>query len=570
MKTSFKHTQGYRFSGVVILALVSAACGKASTTATEDKATDTAKTTTTSSTPSVEKAEGNELALAGKLTSSTAALSLAEDVSAKKILLFKLKGGGRIEGKPLEIAVEADGTFKIKIEKNSANSQKAKDAIKDDKVDKAIAKELFPDHAAEIDQMSDAELTKALKQEIAEMEKGGSYSYVLVSMVPSGDKVAEAKSMQFIGMPSAAGNLLSLPADVLKGNLNFGEIKGSGDEASSELKADKDSLNLSDELIQEFAATSNTMKALKNYWMNTTSEGKTPAEITPWFGWTSSDLATPENKFATPTDLKYEGAGFYIQVQDIGKSFGEVCPISGSGQVPLTLVPPADVTTEYGTVGPSNPFSNKGTLSRSSQYTGVACSTSNSDGGVYIRNDKPTEEGNKYYQLGWGRITSILPKGIWELKADGTTKGSYDLSAASPLDDKNNPVVYIPAFKVTTENEMMTKVEAKFFMFDKAKDAFREVTDAKALERIIHSIGIDVSYRNNSSKSDIHRSVGGGGDHGDDSAPATFVNGVVSYTLTDSEKTKYRCSGSTECLSAIGMSYLIGTTSYRMGLRAQQ
>ncbi|MGE0173139.1 MAG: hypothetical protein AB7T49_10150 [Oligoflexales bacterium] len=520
-----------------------------------------------SASKSTATAEEGEVVVAGQLAVTSTALVDAE----KTILLFTLDARG-VSDIPEEIAVAADGSFSLAVGNLNDSLEKLKQASPGDgTIDRDLVKEALPQYEEEIDAMDDDELIEQIDELVEETEKRGGSTYVMVSMDKSGDKVAEAQSFQFIGLPTGGANMLGLPSDAIKTNLNLGLISGDGDEAVAELEAGEDNFNMSGEAIKEFASLSGTLKVIKNYWMNADEDGNQPAEITPWFGWTTDDVAAVTNQFSTPTGLEYIGAGFYIGVNDIGAGFDDVCPTAAASNAnasrsELTFLPPEEITSgdEEIVINSDSPFSNEGLLTRDSQYEGVSCMAGgNSMSGVYIRNDDAVEQpNNSEYQLGWGGINGEVPEGIWELKVDGDTAGSFDLASARPFDADGNPIVYVPSFKVTVDdNGKATKFEAKFLFYDKAAEEYREVEDTAAIDRMLSEVGIDLNF-GDEDKSDVHVNTDSGEDR-----TGTFEDGLFTYEFIDSDKVYLDCSENADCLTSIGMSYVIGSVSYRMELR---
>ena len=340
-----------------VLALA-ASCGKKESS---DEASDESATSGGGN-AGVSANAGNELNLSGQfLAAPSTALALAEN--ARGVILYTLDGTGRVAAAPKEISVDAEGRFKAPISRLSSDAQKFAKILKpDDTADKALAKQLFPEHAADIDATSAAELGKQLKADIEEGKQGGSYRYLLVSFEKSGDAVKEAASFQFIGMPTAAGNLSVFPADLMKGDTDLGKITGGKkDEATTELKA-VDTLNLSAAALEELVGASQTLKVLKYHWMNRSANA---AEVTPWFGFVSDNFPSANNAFAPAGNLKYMGGGLYIAARKIGATFAEVCPKHPAGTLnedfsatpakKVEWIPPADIVTGQGTFGPSAP-----------------------------------------------------------------------------------------------------------------------------------------------------------------------------------------------------------------------
>ncbi|MCX6128759.1 MAG: hypothetical protein NTX25_06805 [Proteobacteria bacterium] len=531
------------------------ACEKKSTTTDEELTTSTESGVTTNT--------ANTLAIGGKLELSLEARLAGTTMG---VVLFTLDSSSTLVDKPLKITVADDGTFTTPIERDRL--EKIKTGIVNGVPDRTVLKKLFPNDADAIDAASDAEIVKGLSEQLTELEKNPNLRYVLVSYEISGDLEAEAKSMQFIGLPTGGPPLKMLPGEALLGDLSLGLITGSGDEASSELAA-SDSLDLPASVIEELAGTSQTLKYLKNVWMNPVDK----IIVTPWFSYINSDIASTVNKFTTPAGLTYGGGGYYMSPRDIGATWGEVCPpnpanasdASGSiySATPAKVVsfyPPSDMTSIYSDeiYSPTHPYTNAGkTYKREDQYGEIACSKADiAGGGMYTRAKKETD---KEFQLQLGeQITGKTPIGIWRLKVDGTEQGRWDLSAAKPYDADGDPVIYIPAIKVVTNDAgLATSFEAKFYFYDKATKAFREVTNLKGLEGLVNGFNMDGGYSKDHDGGDL--SVEG----------ITFESGIVKGAFTTAQQAIYPCPAdatSVQCINKLGFSYHIGAISYRMSI----
>jgi hypothetical protein len=473
--------------------------------------------------------------------------------AANGVLAFKLSQG-RVQGAPAEIAVGADGSFTVPVKDGSTEMAEVDLAIAATTLEdmKTHAKLGVPEYASQIDAITSID---ELRSGLADFKVGvsrGRPSYVLVAYEKSGDRLTEAQTFKFIGMPVGSGEqLLNIPASALKGNVSLGVISsGTGDEATATQPADATVFDLSTSTIQEYASLSDSLKVLRNYWMNTNAAGETAAEVTPFFAWRVSDSTAVRDIFTAPTAAPtFTGTGMYLSLHDIGATFDDICALGGV-QKSMGLYPPSDVTmTGVGVFNNLTPLSNGGTYTRSSQYSGTAC-LSGQQGAAYIRNDEPSNGANTELMVNWGSLEGALPSGLWHLKYEGTSKAVFELASSFPLDTNNYPKVYVPVFKLSTASGNLTAVDIKFYIY--RDGSFQEVTNAAALENSTNSLGFDLHYNDGSGRSDIHITERDG---------ATFANGVFSYTFKQSEQLPF--SG----IGYIGFSYLIGSNSFRMEYR---
>ncbi len=77
-----------------------------------------------------------------------------------------------------------------------------------------------------------------------------------------------------------------------------------------------------------------------------------------------------------------------------------------------------------------------------------------------------------------------MPDGTWSLKLGGEKVAAFDLAAASPFDAEGKPKIYIPSIRIHKgTNNKITKVEMKWFLFDRTTGAFALVTNLTAFKR---------------------------------------------------------------------------------------
>ena len=533
-------TFGYFTISFLISAAVAVSCGKK-----KSSSSDTGGGSNNNNTNNTSQG----VMLSGQLAISTSLAGGQPEAVNRGVILFKITQGGEVMGME-ELTVNDKGEFSANLAKENEMSTKLAACIVNDAVDRACVKNFFPDKAAEIDRASDAELNQGIKDMLNGKRREGAFRYVLVSFIKSGNAKDEASSMQFVGMPTTdAEDLRVIPADAAKGNINLGQITGSGDEAKATTSAN-DTFNLSAAALKDIANASQVLKILKNSWINRVSK---PATITPWFGFSSSNLADADNKFSTPDNLSYMGGGYYIGINDIGVTMNDVCPETGTAPGAKTVFwnPPSEITLSDGskvtTLSSAKPTGQ--TYMRNPQYGEYSCGFQ----GLYVR---APSYGDKKFMMQIGQnFKGNAPQGYWELKVDSDVKGYWDLAAAKPYDtDPTKPNIFVPAFKVTSENGKATKIEAKFFSYDQQTSKYLEVSDVSGLNSLVHSIGFDLSYSQSSNMGDHHIT----GQLGSD--------GIVVAPIESAYQGAYNCSSS-GCIERFGMSYYIGPVSYRMELR---
>jgi hypothetical protein len=435
----------------------------------------------------VTPADGNAIAVTGTL--SLTGLGLQEK-APDKVLAFLVEAGQiRDGGATLVADINEKGEFGLKLPKVSPLLT-AIDAGKrpDGTYDRAaIEKALHQPIPADV---TDAQITEFAEQMRAEAERGG-LVYVLVSMVSSGDRVAEAQSFRFIGLGAGNKILNGLPTKNAKGNLGLGKISGEGDQAKAELAADGTAFDLSTEAIDAMASTSNTLKAVRNVWMNFHPDTGESYETTPFYMWLGDDIDAVKNAFSTPAAAGYNGMGLYLKARSAPFKFADVCNSANEGK--LTLTPPVALDTGgmSGKIDKERPFNNGGLTKINHESSRDNCG--GTETGFYAAG----KEGDSDVMINWGTGGSIAgktPEGLFELAWQGTKLASFELASSSPFDAAGNPKVFIPSVKLRVDEGTgaVTRVDAKLFVWDGS--AYKEA-DGTAFRSMVSgfSIGLNES-----------------------------------------------------------------------------
>lgn len=519
-----------------------------------------------------ESSSETEVIMAGQLSVA----SLTDDsygllASTRQILIFTLLGGA-VNDAPTKVAVNDDGTFSLNLGKTNTKLASAKTAIASSPIDKTALKKAFPSAAKYIDAMTDAELKEELTSMIEKTDQLGGPQFVIVSYIPSGDALAEAKSFQFIGLPTGGKNLMVFPASEFKGDIGLGTISGSGDDATAELKASGDYFKFGDSGITQLASVGQTLKSVKNYWINKTADGdQVNLEGQPFFAWNAkfSDIVDGGSAASAPT---YGGYGMYVSLNSMTDlNFSKSCPASGSPTQSIKLIPPGDIPwvtisndgskTANKTITASAPFDN----SSPSQQTQNGSTVCNGTGtGFYLRDD-----GDGDYMSNWGTGGSLagkVPEGYFEFKLDDVSKGQFDLSAGYPVDDNGNAKVYVPRISLTKSGSNVTAVNVKFAVYNSAKSAYEDVTDVGTYKKIASSFGISVSILNGSGSDERRGSIGEGGEDitvawNDDGSMTGAIKSAYQVPLASAYE------GNEGKIFSVAYSYKIGTSNYRWEFR---
>ncbi len=576
-----KRTLGY--FGCATLALLAVSCGSKKSSSAPPAAASTA--------PGVTASTGNTVVIGGKLAAAASLTDSFGLASTQRQLLYFSLLGGNIMGAPQAITADAAGSFSVKVSKVNDTLVAAQAAIAQTPVDKVPLEKAFPSYASQIAVMSDDVIKSQLSSFLTQMASQGGPQYILVSYVPSGDALAEAKSFQFVGMPTSGNNVMVFPGDALMGNLSLGTVTGgAGDDATSELKADATVLSLTDKQIKEIASVGQTLKMVKNYWVNKQADGSVSLEAQPFFMWNGkiSDLVAvaggsdPAAGGSDPAAAVYSGYGMYVQDSlDTAIQFSKMCPAAtGSGQsmvfgTPtqiLNLFPPAQIAWQVrnwnGTLSSATYFDastplNNGSTSLQSQNGKNVCNGGAS--GFYARDD-----GDGNYMFNWGTGGSLqgkVPAGFWDLQIDSTSRGKFDLSAAYPVDADGNSKIPVPRVSYTKDGNNVSNVTFTLAVYDPAAKAFVDMNDLALFKKMASQISVSVNILNGSGADEV-RGVYQRTASSD--APLTVDLNADGSTFSTTLPAQYQKPFATSysgsgTISSIMISYVIGGSNYAFG-----
>jgi hypothetical protein len=465
MKRTLKNT-----SMILPLVLAAAACGKSS-----KKSDDTAASTG----PGVIATDAATVSVSGQL-----ALNLGLTAGEMGVLQFKIMGG-QAKGSPIEIEVDEDGYFSVDI----SRTVEAKEAFTEELAkapadrDTERLKQALSDYfgvplseAADfLSEHTEEEIQTEISSYVEELERTGTMT-VLVAYNKTGDKVTEAASFRFIGMPTASGNnLFGLPDQSLIGDTNLGSITdGTGDEATAELSS-ADALDLPAEAQDALADATKALKSLKNAHMNADWRAE------PFYLWTySGAVDSLLDAYADISKLDYLGTGFYLGSQTPTPfTFEDICSTTPKA---LHFVAPTavDIRQVDASPVPVTTFVNTN-VAESDPVDGARVCMGNDTGGFYAREDGTHDFMVNYG--GGGSIMGAIPAGLWKLNYDGTEVGRFDLAAATPLDANDKPTVFIPSLKIITADSKMTGAVVEFYRWNGTEMA--KITDLTPLKKLL-------------------------------------------------------------------------------------
>lgn len=334
-------------------------------------------------------------------------------------------------------------------------------------------------------------------------------------------RYAESESMSFVGLGAGTDNFINFPvSDAATSDMKLGKTTVSGGDAKSEFEVSSSFYNLPDNAIKELAGLSSPLKGAKNTYVN--QDGYT---TTPYFAWIGSRAAVAssisQKSFTAVDDVIPGTAGFGIYFSSQTSNAPLLKDACGAGfgtTGGYTLHPPEPIK-ENPRSGDSTPPANMPSLTMldSSNNSGSATASGSPDrfqcaqGGspkiyIYGYREGATADNVNVSGFNWGGsdgYQSPLPAGKWTLKYNGTTVGLYDLAAASPVRDGASRV-YMPSVKVTESNNLISKVEVRFYLYNKTSKAYEVVTDLQAFRKVVTSLFIDLNVYSSAGNRELH------------------------------------------------------------------
>jgi|GEM_PF-1568278 len=465
----------------------------------------------------------DDVTYSGQLNLSGYSLTASE----YDVVAFRLENGILSDKLPMKsFALKEDGTFDVSVGVGGqgggggSGDDKSKQYVKaDGSVDREALKRDMPEHASEIDGMSDEQIKTELSKDHDGEGGGGDggsqqgpkdISWALVlrnKTLDATDKMASL--VRFIGISGGDANLFGMRvsdmkpgAKVTMGNVNptTGIAQKSLDDMSGEF-ADAAALNSAKELTR----TNKALQTLANVYANVDTKTGSKWGFQPFFTF-KGQLSKIKNAFTVGSDLAYQDMGVYINIDDPRVAFENVC---GTSAGLFQIVPPAEIEHNGVTNSPTNPISNAGRGAVSTTQSGPngtsECSNdhNNASGMLFVRHF--TSEGRRFLMN--TTVSGLPPEGVWKVKLDGQQVAQFNLSPATPIDADGKPLVYVPSVKLTVDStHHIKKVEVKFLKYEDGQYAeLNGQADMDAFRKVVTQVGFGLDDQNGASSNGNQR-----------------------------------------------------------------
>lgn len=321
-------------------------------------------------------------------------------------------------------------------------------------------------------------------------------SWIFVGMNNGANKIAEADSFRYIGLPATNSNLIDYPLSIAKGHLRLGPVSlSSTDDASSALKASDQAFDLSNAALSELASTNAVLKAIKNIYMNATKDSSAYVSANLRFEWNAGLGDSLKSAYSTPDSLTHQGYTIDMGIEKMPNiSEDALCKAGQTGHKAFKIVPPGPITFGTTTFDATHPFHNDdaGDIS-SMECGGTQCQVCHSSNMNFSHYQNAPGDFHLELRGGNGSVKGASPKGLWKAYYDGAEIANIDLASALPIGVDSHPLVYIPAIKVVVDaSDKVTDIFLKFYMWNRQTNKFDEVQDLDAFERAVNEPSFSV------------------------------------------------------------------------------
>lgn len=277
---------------------------------------------------------------------------------------------------------------------------------------------------------------------------------VVLLVASPGDGVGVEQSLGFIELPagsdeSSAGWPVSAAA--LGTTVELGTIETADGDAtvflpSTDSASLYETLNASQVDLLVTAQRDNYLKAVQNEYLNQSAN-----VIVHYSHFLRGRLDAAYNGTTAPADANIPGSYYFFIQPEIADEAPFTRPDVEAGSPVVTFVPPATVTGNFsGEYGPEQP--------------------------IDLANDfAQTVDSGDYYLETFGPPAA----GSWSVLVDGQTDGVYELGLASPYDNADNFMYYLPAVSVSVDgdSEQITGIEVSFYAYDPVSQSYELLTD---------------------------------------------------------------------------------------------
>lgn len=323
-------------------------------------------------------------------------------------------------------------------------------------------------------------------------------SQVLVVFKDDADPLETFDSMKFVAAPTEGNDsLLNLPTEKAKSDtIDLGTIAADADSNGyvASTKVNSDVVDVPQDSLTELAKADDSLRMARNAFANTNDATGESLKLSLAFYWSAS-VRTAINAVIAPEGLTYDGWGPDIHTNRADMSLNSLClaPEGERKKMKIRIPEPGVIRSTVDPVTYATEFNSKDATESAASSTGRRnCGFNGGEG--YIAEGYADGKFDGQVFMNFGTVDAFkaaIPKGTWTVDIDDKVVGKFDLGVADPVDQTDQkPKVFIPALKVHVDEttKKISKVEARFHLYDRASDSYTEVKDYFAMKQLVKSV----------------------------------------------------------------------------------
>ena len=317
-------------------------------------------------------------------------------------------------------------------------------------------------------------------------EDGKKITHVIMTVEENEDPLAEAESIKFINVPAGNGeSAIDLQTNLLKKDMELGEIVEKDGELLSQNSLSEDDFDLSLKALQELATTDDTLRKIKNDYINSDLDEGTYIRYGPKFMWKGL-FSNVIDKASSPEDLSFLSYGLWFDAKRDDFTLEKICHSSSPSFQSLRLVPPEQVfwmpeSENVSLQEISNVSANE--IVDSPQMSGrKVCSASDNSGGPFQAYQDASDPRVSFAFQG---MTGKVPSGFWDLFLGDKKVGRFDVASGHPFRG-DIPIIYVPSLKLNYDSstKKLLSMEVELYLYDFVEKTYKKILDLDTFMKI--------------------------------------------------------------------------------------
>ena len=314
-----------------------------------------------------------------------------------------------------------------------------------------------------------------------EFEKNDDTDWIMM-MSNSDATLADEKLGNFVSLSEGDAGLTSIPMGKALKDVDMGELTSKDDETTSSNTisdvADDFSQDMTTLLMS--AGLDSSAKGAKNDYLNSHNG----IYYQSWLNYRFYDIDA-YNIFSNIETYKYFFGGWATEVVTNQFEYSDM-PQLCNGDYNIKFIPPEEIVSiyDYEIHSPDNPYDDK---NLNIIENGNACDSD-------VRFGFRSDEVYKDVHIGIHSFEGDVPKGYWKLTSNDDTLAVFDFAVGSIFDKDGDFQVLVPSVKFTVNAEhKITKIDFKWYIYNKDNSQFEEVLDDTIIKKFIQSCSIRIT-----------------------------------------------------------------------------